>query len=192
VATAGLAEVLVGHDRPTMLLGGGDHPLDQAPVRLLEVRAAGELGLRIAKAHGEGVAHTLELGRREHPRAADRADAPPEPGPGERRGEELAEAAVEEGDLASQVVACGTFGARGDRCAEHLGAGRHPRGLGLVERSGHGAPLPVACPRDSSRQPARLPPSGGGRHASRAWRVAGFRASPAGRAHRTAVAESGD
>ena len=53
----------------------GDHSPDEPPVRLLDVGATRQLGLGVLQAHGEGVADPLELGGREHPRPADRADS---------------------------------------------------------------------------------------------------------------------
>jgi hypothetical protein len=137
VAAAALADVLVRHDHPPMALRSGDHPLDQAPVGLLRLRAPRELGLGVAQAQGEGVPDPLQLAGGEHPRPADSADAPLEPGAGEGRGEELAQPPVEIGYLPAQVVAGEPLGARGNRSAEDLGAGRCGC-RGLVERAGHG------------------------------------------------------
>ena len=120
-----------------MALRRSDHALDQAPVRLLDLGAPGELRLGVAQAQGEGVADPLELAGREHPRAADRADPPIEPGTGEGGGEELAESAIEVRYLTPQVVTGAPLGAGGNGSAEGLGAGRCG-GRDLVERAGHG------------------------------------------------------
>jgi hypothetical protein len=141
VPAAGLADVVVGDDHPAMAVRGGNHPLDQAAVRLLDLRAAGELRLRVAQAQGQSVAYPLQLGGRKQPRPADRTDPPLEPGPREGRGEELAEATLEIGDLTPEVVARELLGARGNRRAENIGAGRGPRDLGLVEHGWHGGSL---------------------------------------------------
>ncbi len=54
--------------------GLGDHRLEQAAVRLLDLAAPAQLGLSLAQPRGERVAHPLQLGDPEHPRPADRAD----------------------------------------------------------------------------------------------------------------------
>ena len=156
MAAAALADVLVGDDHPGVALRGGDHPLDQDPVGLLGVGAPGELGLCVAQAQGEGVAHPLQLTGREHPRAANRTDSPLEAGTGKGGGEHLAEAPVELGYLASKVVAGESLGARGNRCAEQLGAGRRRRDLGLLERVGHGGSFTRCLPAAFYRQPAAV------------------------------------
>lgn len=122
-----------------MALGGGDHPLEQATVGLLDVGASPELGLRVAQAQGERVPKPFELARIEHSRAADGPDPPVEPLAGKGGGEELAEAPLEPGDLAAQVVACAALRGLG-----HRGTGEHSarfrrQGLDLLERLGHSA-----------------------------------------------------
>ena len=105
VAAAGLADILVGDPHPRIQLGLDDHRLEHAAVGLLDIGATGDLRLRLAETERERVAHPLQLRDVEHPRAADGADPPLDPLPGERRGEHLAEAQLKPGDLGSQVVA---------------------------------------------------------------------------------------
>jgi hypothetical protein len=134
LATA-LADVLVGDDHPAVALGSGDHLLEQAAVGLLDVGAPGELGLGVAESARKRVADALELAGGEHPRAADRADAPLEAGTREGGGEQLAEPAVERGDLAPQVLARAPLRGLGDRPARQDGAGCRRQVLGLIERA---------------------------------------------------------
>jgi hypothetical protein len=137
VATPALADVVVRDDHPAVTLRGGDHALDQDPVGLLDVGAPGELGLRIAQTQGERVAHPLQLTGREHSGSTHRPDSPLEAGTRKGGCEQLAEAPVEIGYLASEIVASESLGTRGDRCAEHLGVVRRRQDLGLLERVGH-------------------------------------------------------
>jgi hypothetical protein len=94
-------------------LGGGDHRLEGAAVGLLDVRPAAELGPGVAQPQRERVADTLELAGVEHPRAADRADAPVDALPREGRGERLAQLALELPDLPAQLVAREPLGLSG-------------------------------------------------------------------------------
>src|SRR5919201_5097690 len=86
-----------------MALGGLDHLLEQRPGALLDPTAPGDLGLGLAKPGGERVANPLELVEVEHPRAADRADAPLAPLAGERGRKQLAEPTLEQRDLAAKL-----------------------------------------------------------------------------------------
>ncbi len=60
-------------------LGVGDHDSTRPAVRLLDVRPARDLSLRLAQAHDERVTDTLEVGGAEHARPANRTDAPLDP-----------------------------------------------------------------------------------------------------------------
>lgn len=111
--TAGLADVLVREADPAEALRLGDHRFEQAAVRLLCVRSPGDLALCLAEPVGERVADSLELGDREEPRAADRADVPVDALTWERAREELGEPALERADLAAELGAGETLGARG-------------------------------------------------------------------------------
>jgi hypothetical protein len=133
VLAAAVADVLVGEDDPAVLGGVGDHPLEQPAVFLLDVGLPGDLGLRVAQAQGEGVAHPLELAGRKHPRAADGADAPIDAPARKRRGEKLSKPPFQVGDLASQVSPRQTVGALGNL---HPGRERGP--VDLIEQFGQG------------------------------------------------------
>jgi hypothetical protein len=82
-----------------VLLGRGDHRLEQPAVGLLDVGLALQLEARVAQPQGEGVANPLELAGREHARAAGGAHSPLEAAAREGRGEGLAEGALEPRDL---------------------------------------------------------------------------------------------
>ena len=88
-----------------MLVGVGDHALDEAPVLLFDVRPARDLGLRLAHANDQRVADTLEVGRAQHARTADRTDAPVDSLAREGGGPQIAELALEACDLAAELVA---------------------------------------------------------------------------------------
>lgn len=100
---AGLADVLVADADPPVLGRVGDHPLDQLPVRLLMIGAAGDLGSGLGEAVGQGVAGGLELGQAEDPRPAGRSDGPVDAQAREGGGEELAELALHPRDLAAKL-----------------------------------------------------------------------------------------
>jgi hypothetical protein len=110
-----LADVRVRDPNPAVLLRVGDHALDQAPVSLLHVGAARDLRLCLAHPHHQRVANPLEVGRAQHPRAADRADAPVDSEPREGGRPELAELPLEAGDLAAQLLADGALVTGPDR-----------------------------------------------------------------------------
>ena len=82
-----------------------DHLLDEHAIRLLDVRAARDLGLRLTDPDDESVADALEVGRAEHARPAGGADAPVDPAAREGGDPELAELPLEPGDLAAKLVA---------------------------------------------------------------------------------------
>lgn len=100
-----LTDVIVRNPDPAILVGGGDHAFDQAPVLLFDVRPARDLSLRLAHANHEGVTDTLEVGGAQHARPANRTDAPLDPPAWESGGPELAELALEACDLAAELVA---------------------------------------------------------------------------------------
>jgi hypothetical protein len=87
-----------------VLLRVSDHPLDQDPVRLLDVGPARDLRLRLAHPDHESVANPLKLGRPEDPRAAGGADAPIDAAAREGGGPQLAEPALEPSDLTPELV----------------------------------------------------------------------------------------
>jgi hypothetical protein len=100
-----LADILVRHPDPAVVVGVRDHPLDEVAVRFLDVGAAAELRLSLAHPDDEGVANALELGRPEHARAADRSDAPIDAAAREGGRPELTQLSLESGDLAAKLVA---------------------------------------------------------------------------------------
>jgi hypothetical protein len=136
VPAAALADVVVGDDHPTVALGRGDHPLDEAAVRLLGLGPPRELGAGVAKPQRQGVAEPLELADREHPRAAERTDAPFDPPAREGGAEHVPELALDPADLAAQVGARAALGGLGRRRR-----GERRRSVGQlvdsVSRGGH-------------------------------------------------------
>ena len=82
-----------------------DHLLDQQAVRLLDVRAASDLGLRLADPDDERVADALEIGSAEHARPTGGADAPVDSAARKGGDPELAELPLEPGDLVAELVA---------------------------------------------------------------------------------------
>jgi hypothetical protein len=105
VLALALADVLVRDPDPVVPVRVRDHLLDQQAVRLLDVRAASDLGLRLADPDDERVADALEIGRAEHARPAGGADAPVDPAAREGGDPQLAELPLEPGDLAAELVA---------------------------------------------------------------------------------------
>ena len=90
-------------------LGLGDHALDEARGSGSSTSApARDLGLRLADANDERVADALEVGRAQHARTADRADAPVDSAAREGGGPELAE-------LRARAVRSGCGAGRGRR-----------------------------------------------------------------------------
>ena len=77
-----LADVLSGDPHPAVALRIGDHRLEQASVRLLDLASAAELGLRLRKPHRQRVSNPLQLGDPEHAGPADGAHRPLDPGRG--------------------------------------------------------------------------------------------------------------
>ena len=100
-----LTDVVVRNPNPAMLVGVGDHALDEAPVLLFDVRSARDLGLRLADANDQRVADTLEVGRAQHARTADRANAPVDSLARKGGGPKFAELALEACDLDAELVA---------------------------------------------------------------------------------------
>jgi hypothetical protein len=105
VPALALTDVLVRDPDPVVPVGVGDHLLDQHAVRLLDVRATGDLGLRLAHPDNQGVANALEIGRVEHARPAGAADGPIDPAAREGGYPELPELSLEPGDLATKLLA---------------------------------------------------------------------------------------
>jgi hypothetical protein len=105
VLALALADVLVRDPDPVVPVRVRDHLLDQQAVRLLDVRAASDLGLRLADPDDERVADALEIGCAEHARPAGGADAPVDPAAREGSDPELAELPLEPGDLGAELVA---------------------------------------------------------------------------------------
>jgi hypothetical protein len=81
----------------------GDHRLEQAAIRLLRLASPAQLGLSLSEPHRETVSDALQLGHAEHSRATHGGHAPVDPLPGKRRGEQLAELALEGADLAPKL-----------------------------------------------------------------------------------------
>ena len=79
---------------------------------LLDAAAPRHLGLGGAKPHGEGVADRLQLADAEHPRAPGGADPEFDALARERRREELAEAPLQQRNLAAQLEANPAVGDR--------------------------------------------------------------------------------
>jgi hypothetical protein len=131
VATAGLADVLIGDDYPAVALGLDQHPLEQAPVGLLGVGSPPELALGVAQAEREGVAGALELTGRQDPRSSQRADLPFEAAAREGGGEQLAQSSLEPGDLVAKVRAGAALAGFGD-----ARSGRRRGEVDLIEQLG--------------------------------------------------------
>jgi hypothetical protein len=100
-----LTDVVVRDPDPAILVGSGDHALDQASVLLFDVRPARDLGLRLAHAHYQRVADTLEVGGAQHARPANGADAPLDSPAWEGGRPQFAELALEACDLAAELIA---------------------------------------------------------------------------------------
>jgi hypothetical protein len=138
VLAAAVADVLIGDDHPPVPARVGDHPLEQAPVGLLDIGLPAELDLSVAQARRERVADALELTGLEHPWATDRSDAPLESAARDGRGEELAEASLEVRDLPAQVGPGQPLRALGD-----LGPDGESGAFDLIENCGQGTLLPA-------------------------------------------------
>jgi hypothetical protein len=158
VAAATLADLLVGDSHPPVTLGLGDHRLEHAPAVFLGVGVTRQVRLGFGEPEGKRVADALQLADPKHSGAPDRPHAPLDALAGKRRGEELAEAQLEAGDLLAQIVASPTLGggSRGEDAAvaDRLG------GRLLCDDVGHrldadrpgGNSSPAGC-----RRPARAP-----------------------------------
>jgi hypothetical protein len=83
----------------------GDHGLEQAAVRLLDLPPPSELGLRFLQPRRKAIPHALQLGNPEHAGTACRADRPLDALTGERRREQLTEPPFEDADLPAKVLA---------------------------------------------------------------------------------------
>jgi hypothetical protein len=107
VLAAALADVLIRDLHPSVIVGVGDHPLDEAPALLLDVDAAGELGTGVGHPLGQTVAHALELPDPKDPRPAGRGDAPFEVAAREGGRKDLCQLAFEAGNLPPELGAGG-------------------------------------------------------------------------------------
>jgi hypothetical protein len=106
VAAAVQAEVLARDPDPLEVLGGGEHPLDQRPVLVLDPAPLDQRLPRLGHAVGEAVAQRLELAEVEQPRAGgNRLDPVGHLGVAERLAEEGCQLGLELGDLATQLAA---------------------------------------------------------------------------------------
>jgi hypothetical protein len=101
----GLADVLVREAQPAMATGLGDHRLEQAAIRLLDVGAAAELDTGVTQARGKRIAYALEIAEAEYARAAGGAHTPIEALARKGLGEDAAELGLQAGDLTAQVAA---------------------------------------------------------------------------------------
>jgi hypothetical protein len=87
-------------------LGLEQHLLDEAPVAVLGVAAAGDLGARVAQPQAQAVADPLEVAERQEPRATgpgrarDRGER--DGGDVDARQQRVGEVALEAGDLTAQ------------------------------------------------------------------------------------------
>jgi hypothetical protein len=88
-----------------MALGRVDHLLEARAIALLDPAPPCDLSFGLAKPYRERVAHAFELGQTEHAGAAGRPDGPLDPLAGKGGGEQLAEPAFEQRDLATELGA---------------------------------------------------------------------------------------
>jgi hypothetical protein len=103
-AAAGLADVVAGDPDPRVAGGVGEHPLQQLPVRPLELAALAQQLLGLGDARGERVADPLQLAEAEQARLAGvRRDAVIDLDPAEALGDAPGELALEPPDLAPEV-----------------------------------------------------------------------------------------
>jgi hypothetical protein len=97
-------EIGSGDANPLEVLRGGEHPLDQRPVLLLDPPALEERLPRLGDAVGELVAKRLQLAQVEHPRPrGNRVDAVRHLGVAEGLAEESRQLRLEAGDLLAQL-----------------------------------------------------------------------------------------
>src|ERR1700752_743942 len=138
-----------------------DHRLEQASIGLLNLPTPVKLRLGGPKPNRERIAHPLQLTDAQHPRAADGANAPLDPGAGKCRREQLAQLALQGADLTAKL------GAPAPRAAlvrallakqrvESLGRRRRFRHLDLEQFVGHEVSLRSRRPIYSSPAGARI------------------------------------
>jgi hypothetical protein len=128
MAAAVEAEVLSRYLDPLEVLGGGEHPLDQLAVLLLDPGARGEVFSGFADAGGKAVAHRLQLAEVEQPRSrGDGLDPVRHLGVTEGLAEQPAQLRVEVADLAPQLESRPAL----------VDSGREPGELLVSQQSGH-------------------------------------------------------
>lgn len=104
MAAAGEAEVFARDSDPLEVLGGGEHPLDQRPVLVLDQVALDQRLPGLGDAVGEAVANCLQPAEVDHPRlGAEGIDAMRDLGVAEGLAEEGRQLGLEAGDLPPQL-----------------------------------------------------------------------------------------
>jgi len=100
VPAAGQAEVFPGDANPLEVLGGGEHPLDQLLILVLDPPPLDQSPAGLGDAVGEPVPQGLQLAEVEHSRAGgDGRDPVRHLGMAERLGEEAGQLRLEPRDL---------------------------------------------------------------------------------------------
>src|SRR3954447_7186029 len=99
-----LADILGGDPDPVVALRIGDHRLEQPAVSLLYLPAAAQLGLSVTQSPGQRLPNPLEVRHVQHARAADGGHAPLDAGTRERGREQLAQALLQDRDLAAKLM----------------------------------------------------------------------------------------
>lgn len=98
------AEVFAGDADPLEVLGGGEHPLYELVVFVLDPLSLHQSAPRLRHAIGEPVPNHLELTQAEHPRRGGKGvDAMRDPGVAEPLADESGELRLEPGDLSPQL-----------------------------------------------------------------------------------------
>lgn len=101
------AEVFAGDADPLEVLRGGEHPLDQLPVLVLDPPPLDQRPAGLGGAVGELVAQRLQLAEVEQPRlCGERLDAVGHLGVAEGLAEQACELRLELGDLPAQLPPC--------------------------------------------------------------------------------------
>ena len=104
MTAAGKAEVLARDADPLEVLRGGEHPLDQLAVLVLDPVALDQRLPRLGDAVGQAVADHLQLTEVEHPRpGGEGSDAMRYLGVAESLAEEAGQLGLEAGDLPAQL-----------------------------------------------------------------------------------------
>lgn len=109
---AWLGDVLIRDPDPAVLLGVGDHPLDQRTTGLLGVGSAGNLRLSLGKTVGESISDPLQLTDPKDPRPTRGAHLPIDPAAREGGGEKVHEFALQAGYLTPQLIPGDAVGGR--------------------------------------------------------------------------------